>query len=430
MKKTISATILTVALLISTIPTVASAAGFKDVTSDKYYYNSVQKCADKGFVSGYSDGSFRPNGNITRAEFATIMNKVLGLTVSAANSFSDVKNGKWYTLPVLNCVKAGIISGYGNGRFGINDPVTREQAAVILAKAFDIAPISGNTSFTDNFSISSWAISSVKGMYGAGKITGMATEKGEHYFAPKQNLTRGQICVLLIGCIEKENLETVPEPYKPIIQQCIQYLQGYDVDDEVFSGGHREFYGASSAYHFSRRADNPLEVEGYCLIDLDKDGTKELVLSSVNNNDPSEWYYYPMMKVIYTIENGKAKHVAGSWDRSARYLGDDGYIYYHGNGGAGYSFDRKEVLENGQLYAVESAFSNLTYVSGNPKPVYCYTKSHDSVISIPSSHTEYQDAQRSDLTEEEWLSILESWRGHIRTFSCISFQRYLRSNQL
>ena len=124
---------LTIALMISVGPIIALASGFKDVTSDKYYYNSVQKCADKGYVRGYEDGIFRPNGNITRAEFAAIMNTVLGLKDSAANQFSDVKSGKWYTSAVLNCVKAGIISGYGNGKFGINDPVTREQAAVILA---------------------------------------------------------------------------------------------------------------------------------------------------------------------------------------------------------------------------------------------------------------------------------------------------------
>lgn len=93
MKRTKLAIILTIALLISTIPTVVSAAGFKDVASDKYYYSNVQS-ADRCFVSGYSDGTFRPNGNITRIEFATIMSKVLGLTDPASNSFSDVKSGK------------------------------------------------------------------------------------------------------------------------------------------------------------------------------------------------------------------------------------------------------------------------------------------------------------------------------------------------
>ena len=82
------------------------AADFSDVKADKYYYDSVMQCADKGYVRGYEDGTFRPNGNITRAEFAVIMNKVLGLQEAANNTFRDVKAGKWYTAPVLNCVKA------------------------------------------------------------------------------------------------------------------------------------------------------------------------------------------------------------------------------------------------------------------------------------------------------------------------------------
>ena len=70
------------------------AADFSDVKADKYYYDSVMQCADKGFVRGYEDGTFRPNGNITRAEFAVIMNKVLELQDAANNTFRDVKAGK------------------------------------------------------------------------------------------------------------------------------------------------------------------------------------------------------------------------------------------------------------------------------------------------------------------------------------------------
>lgn len=428
MRKIVS-TIMVFVLIITVVPILTFAKSFKDVTSDKYYYSSVQKCADKGFVSGYEDGSFHPNGKITRAEFATVMNKVLGLDDPAPNSFSDVMNGKWYTVPVLNCVKAGIISGYGNGKVGIGDPVTREQAAVILAKAFGIVPISGNTTFTDNSSISSWAKGSVKGMYNAGKVTGMATGNGGHYFAPKQNLTRGQICVLLIGCLEKEQLDAVPDPYKPIIQQCIQFVLGEDVDANLFTGGHDEFSAGDELFHYARQADNPLDAMGYCLIDLDKDGSSELIFSRIPDKNV-DGGAAPIMALIYTTKDGKATHVAGSWSRSARFLGDDGYIYYHGSGGAAYSYSRKEVLEDGQLYALETAFSDVANTSTRPIPKFCYTQGHDLVTELPDSYFKWQDSQRSDLTENEWMEILRSWDSHHKSFSCISFQRYLRSNQV
>ena len=367
------------------------AADFSDVKADKYYYDSVMQCADKGFVRGYEDGTFRPNGNITRAEFAVIMNKVLELQDAANNTFRDVKAGKWYTAPVLNCVKAGVISGYGNGYFGINDPVTREQAAVILAKAFSIEGSTGKTPFSDDGNISPWAKSSVKGMYDSGYIAGMKSDSGARYFAPRTNLTRGQICVLLTGCMRSTELEEIPDAYKPIILQCASFVLGYDVDEELFTGGQDEYYAASEYFHRVRSFDNPLESVGFCLYDIDSDGTKELLISGGTNNNGLIQSNLPWL--IYTIQDGKAKHVAGSWTRSAHHLGYDGYLYYRGSGGAGYTYARKEVLKNGQLVALATAFSNNGYQGDH----YCYTEGEEPVTDLPSSFLR---------SEEQMLGVL------------------------
>ena len=399
------------------------AADFSDVKADKYYYDSVMQCADKGYVRGYEDGTFRPNGNITRAEFAVIMNKVLGLQEAANNTFRDVKAGKWYTAPVLNCVKAGVISGYGNGYFGINDPVTREQAAVILAKAFSIEGSTGNTPFSDDANISPWAKSSVKGMYDAGYIAGMKSDSGARYFAPRTNLTRGQICVLLTGCMRSTELEEIPDAYKPIILQCASFVLGYDVDEELFTGGQDEYYAASEYFHRVRSFDNPLESVGFCLYDIDSDGTKELLISGGTNNNGLIQSNLPWL--IYTIQDGKAKHVAGSWTRSAHHLGYDGYLYYRGSGGAGYTYARKEVLKNGQLVALATAFSN----NGNQGDHYCYTEGEEPVTDLPSSFFEWEDAQRSDLTQEEWIEILNGWEGQYCSVDYTSLRNYLISDQ-
>ena len=395
------------------------AADFSDVKADKYYYDSVMQCADKGYVRGYEDGTFRPNGNITRAEFAVIMNKVLGLQEAANNTFRDVKAGKWYTAPVLNCVKAGVISGYGNGYFGINDPVTREQAAVILAKAFSIEGSTGKTPFSDDGNISPWAKSSVKGMYDSGYIAGMKSDSGARYFAPRTNLTRGQICVLLTGCMRS----TEPDAYKPIILQCASFVLGYDVDEELFTGGQDEYYAASEYFHRVRSFDNPLESVGFCLYDIDSDGTKELLISGGTNNNGLIQSNLPWL--IYTIQDGKAKHVAGSWTRSAHHLGYDGYLYYRGSGGAGYTYARKEVLKNGQLVALATAFSN----NGNQGDHYCYTEGEEPVTDLPSSFFEWEDAQRSDLTQEEWIEILNGWEGQYCSVDYTSLRNYLISDQ-
>lgn len=197
LKKTIPALILSLTLLFTAMPIANAATSFSDVDSSRYYHDAVVYCADKGYVSGYSDGTFRPDNGLSRAEFAVILNKVLGLTTSAANTFYDVANGQWYTTAVLNCVYAGVMTGEGDGYFGVNDPITREQAAVILSKAHNIAASSGRTSFSDDDQISYWAVGNVKGMTDKGYINGT----GDNQFSPQQNLTRGQVCVLLCKCL-------------------------------------------------------------------------------------------------------------------------------------------------------------------------------------------------------------------------------------
>lgn len=197
LKKTIPALILSLTLIFTALPISAAAKSFSDVDSSRYYYSDVIYCADKGYVNGYSDGTFRPDNGLTRAEFAAILNKALGLTQSAPNTFYDVINGEWYVTPVLNCVQAGVMTGLGDGYFGVNEPITREQAAVILSKASQIGSSSGRTGFSDDYMISNWAVGNVKAMTDKGYITGT----GDNQFSPQMNLTRGQVCVLLCRCL-------------------------------------------------------------------------------------------------------------------------------------------------------------------------------------------------------------------------------------
>lgn len=198
--------------LMFAVPAVAAKTGpFSDVLSGKWYTQAVAYCAQKGYVSGYEDGSFRPNNKLTRAEMAVIMNKMLELTGTSKNSFKDVASGKWYTEAVLHCVKAGIMTGYSATVFGTTDTLTREQGAVILAKAFQVNKISGRTGFSDDASISKWAVESVKAMSAKGLITGM----GDNQFAPKMPLTRAQMCQIIYAAQGKngkeDNGESKPE---------------------------------------------------------------------------------------------------------------------------------------------------------------------------------------------------------------------------
>ena len=203
-KSILTAVVAAAMILMLGVPAMAAKTGsFSDVPSGKWYTQAVTHCAQKGYVSGYEDGTFRPNNKLTRAEMAVIMNKMLGLTKSAKNTFEDVASGKWYTEAVLHCVKAGIMTGYSATVFGLKDTLTREQGAVILAKAFQVKKISGRTGFSDDASISKWAVESVKAMSAKGLITGM----GNNQFAPKTPLTRAQMCQIIYAAQGKSGNE-------------------------------------------------------------------------------------------------------------------------------------------------------------------------------------------------------------------------------
>ena len=188
------------------IPAVAAPSRFSDVPSGKWYTDAVQYCIERGYVSGYEDQTFRPGNKLTRAEMAAIMNKMLNLSDGADNSFKDVPSGKWFTTPILRCVKAGVMTGYSGTLFGTADTLTREQGAVILAKAFGIAKESGRTRFADDGSISNWAVGSVKAMAAKGLISGI----GKNQFSPRTPLTRAQMCQILYAArYQEEELENV-----------------------------------------------------------------------------------------------------------------------------------------------------------------------------------------------------------------------------
>ena len=201
MRKKIISGLLAVMLLCTMIPAAFAAKTFSDVPDGKWFSEGVKYCAEKGYVDGYPDGTFRPSNKITRAEMAVIMSNVLGLKEAAKNDFKDVPSGKWFTEPILKCVKAGVISGYGKGYFGPNDKVTREMAAVILAKALKVHPSPSPSYFEDESSISKWAKGSVAMMRNKGLIEGM----GDNKFAPKEEVTRGQVCTIL-GTASKDNV--------------------------------------------------------------------------------------------------------------------------------------------------------------------------------------------------------------------------------
>ena len=166
---------------------------FLDVKRSQWFYEHVENAAALGLFSGDTNGLFRPADNITRAEFASVMAKSLGVDVSTYQgaSFSDVPIGKWYAPAVAWAKASGLMSGDGGNVFRPNDPITRQEMCTVLRNATKNRA-AGNHTFPDDASIASWAKDAVYECYAKGYLSG--DEYGN--FAPKDNTQRSQAAVV------------------------------------------------------------------------------------------------------------------------------------------------------------------------------------------------------------------------------------------
>ena len=172
---------------------------FKDVIPGDPYYGSVWYANnhDPLLMNGVSADSFDPKGNLTRAAIVTVLYRLEGSPATAAASeFNDVPANQWYSDAVAWAVKYGITNGYGDGRFGPDDPITREQLAVFLyryAKSCNIiVPAYGKLLQSDASKIDSWALDAMTWAYSKGII-----EEVEGVLAPVDKALRHMIATAL-----------------------------------------------------------------------------------------------------------------------------------------------------------------------------------------------------------------------------------------
>lgn len=182
--------------VITTAVTESTAATFSDM-GGHWASAAVEKWAAAGVLKG-SDGKFRPNAPITRAEMATMLNNMMGYQVAANNTFSDVPAGAWYADAVLKANASGILNGDGAGHASPTANITREQAALMLARAFAVSEgDKTGTKFADAAKISSWAAPMVYGMEAAGYINGY-----QGNFNPKNTITRAEVATIINNTVK------------------------------------------------------------------------------------------------------------------------------------------------------------------------------------------------------------------------------------
>ena len=176
------------------------SAPFADVDTAKWYHESIDYVLKHSMMNGVSGTSFAPNSNLTRGMLVQILFNLEGKPQSASASFSDVKADAWYAKAVGWAAANKVVTGYTDGTFRPNAAVTREQAAAILyryaqSKGIDVS-VGEDTnilSYADAMQASEYAIPALQWAVGAGVLNG----KGGNLLAPTGTATRAEIAAIM-----------------------------------------------------------------------------------------------------------------------------------------------------------------------------------------------------------------------------------------
>lgn len=180
-----------------------SETKFNDVSANDWFASAVDYVTGKGMMNGTADNTFSPKANTTRGMVVTVLYRLENQPSTSAASFTDVASGAYYANAVAWANANGIVSGYGSGKFGPNDKVTREQLAAILYryaqyKKYDVSGANSLDGYTDAQSVSSYAVPALQWANAAGIVTGKSGSKLD----PKGNATRAEVAAMLMRFCE------------------------------------------------------------------------------------------------------------------------------------------------------------------------------------------------------------------------------------
>lgn len=170
-----------------------AAVHFKDTTGH-WARESIEHLASIGYVNGFDEDTFAPEQNVTRAEFVKMLTKACHAAAEEyEDTFKDISASDWYAPYIAAAYNAGIVQGDDNGNFNPDANITRQEMAVMAARAFDKKD-GGEPDFADKNEIAMWARDAVKALAEDGIITGFSED---NTFRPADNTTRAQAAVVI-----------------------------------------------------------------------------------------------------------------------------------------------------------------------------------------------------------------------------------------
>ena len=195
------ASCLSLAVSASAASTARKATDFKDFDRNAWYADAVSAAVDNGLLYGKSSTIIDPNGDMTRAEMAAIINRSFGCYKAAdISQYKDVSKSKWYYKDVALAVQMGTYNGRSSSAMAPDAPISRQEAMTVVARALELDYDSYSktdlSTFSDRSEISNWALPYVRAMVGADYIHG----RGK-VLAPLDNITRAEFAQIFYNII-------------------------------------------------------------------------------------------------------------------------------------------------------------------------------------------------------------------------------------
>ncbi|MCD7854473.1 MAG: S-layer homology domain-containing protein [Clostridiales bacterium] len=201
---------LAISALAASLMTVSASAAetaFPDVDPETKQGAAIEKMYEAGCVAGYEDGTFRPDGSITRAELVRIMNLTLQFEQAdetAVSVYSDVVEGAWYYNDLLIAQEQGYVAGFPDGTFRPGENITRQQFCTIVSQLFGFEPSEEYTEVVSD-EITGWASDYVYAVLASGV---MELEEN-NTFRATQNITRGEVCLAAAQFLIQDNISEI-----------------------------------------------------------------------------------------------------------------------------------------------------------------------------------------------------------------------------
>lgn len=313
--KRILSLLLSLCLVLGLFPSTAFAASgnlpFTDVNTSDWYYNAVQYAYENGIMKGTSSTTFSPDYTTDRGMIVTVLHRMEGTPSVSGTSFTDVAAGKYYADAVAWAEANDIVNGYGDGIFGPEDPITREQMATILYryadyKGYDTSVAGSLSTFSDANTISTFAVESMTWAIGSGLINGV----GNNVLAPQGSATRSQMATILMRfCNEvvpsdgSGNNESKDETYTVTFN--LNYGSNGEYSSQVVKAGEKVSEPSApsrSGYTFSGWYT---KTTGGTKFDFGTEITADITLyahwNSSSSSGPGGGGYVPPSTTYYTV---------------------------------------------------------------------------------------------------------------------------------